>query len=238
VLEALRARGASFLKDVAGYLRFEGGRVHEAVGTLVASGLVASDGFSGLRALVRAAQGRTGHDRRATFAGRWSARVAPDARDASAAAETQAWAVLRRYGVVFRKLLTRETNALPWRDLTRTYRRLEARGEIRGGRFVSGMAGEQFALPGAVELLREVRRTAPDGAICAVSAADPLNLAGIVTPGDRIRVAGRNRIAYRNGVPIAVREGDFIRELAPLDSGAAAEVRQSLKHRSPALTQR
>jgi ATP-dependent Lhr-like helicase len=148
------------------------------------------------------------------------------------AVETQAWTLLRRYGVVFRRLVTRETNAVAWRELTRVYRRLEARGEIRGGRFVSGMSGEQFALPEAVTRLREVRRTAPDGRLIAISAADPLNLAGIVTPGDRIRAVRRTRVVYRSGVPLAVREGDFVRELAPLAPEIASEVSRAL-NRSP-----
>ena len=113
----------------------------------------------------------------------------------------QAWTLLRRYGVVFRRLLARETNVVTWRELTRVYRRLEARGEIRGGRFVSGLSGEQFALPEAVEQLREVRRRRHDGEPIVISTADPLNLAGIVTAGDRLRAAGRNRVAYRRRRP-------------------------------------
>jgi ATP-dependent helicase Lhr and Lhr-like helicase len=119
---------------------------------------------------------------------------------------------------VFRRLLVREPNAAPWRDLTRVYRRLEARGEIRGGRFVSGMAGEQFALPDAVPVLREVRRTEPNGAFMAISAADPLNLAGIVTAGARLRAAGRNRVVYRDGAPVAAMENQVFRALVPLDA--------------------
>jgi ATP-dependent Lhr-like helicase len=129
----------------------------------VACGLATSDGFAGLRALVRAASGRPiFRDRGTAFAGRWTA-VAfepPLARDE--AVRIQAASLLRRYGIVCRRLLIRETNAAPWRELVRVYRRLEARGEIRGGRFVHGVSGEQFALPEAVERLREVRRSAPD----------------------------------------------------------------------------
>jgi ATP-dependent Lhr-like helicase len=141
------------------------------------------------------------------------------------AVETFARALLRRYGVVFRRMLTRESNAVPWRDLTRVYRRLEARGELRGGRFVSGMSGEQFALPEAVEELRSVRRTPAAGKIVAISAADPLNLAGIVTAGERIRAAARTRIAYRDGVAIAIWERDAVRELTPLDGDTAQSAR-------------
>jgi len=122
---------------------------------------------------------------------------------------------------VFRRLLAREPAAAPWRDLARVLRRLEARGEIRGGRFVSGMSGEQFALPDAVERLREVRRTRPDGEILVISAADPLNLTGNVSGADRVRAATATRIAYRDGVPVAVLEGDYIRPVA--DAGAALD---------------
>jgi ATP-dependent helicase Lhr and Lhr-like helicase len=194
-----------------------------------------------LRALVWAARGRSAqHDRRSNFAGRWTAVVAgEDDVTREQAVELQAWTLLRRYGVVFRRVLTRETNAATWRELARIYRRLEARGEIRSGRFVTGMSGEQFALTDAVQRLREVRRIQPDGRLIAISAADPLNLTGIVTAGERIRVAGRNRIVYRDGAPLAVGEGEFVRELAPLDPGTAADVARALKtRRIPALALR
>jgi ATP-dependent Lhr-like helicase len=145
--------------------------------------------------------------------------------------EIQARSLLHRYGVVFRRLLTRETAVAPWRELTRVYRRLEARGEIRGGRFVSGMAGEQYALPDAVPVLREVRRTAATGAFYAVSTADPLNLAGIVTAGTRVPARGRNRIAYRDGVPVAVFENQAVKLLEPLDAEDAAAAARALSAR-------
>jgi len=232
----LRSRGASFFRDLAPACGLDADALREAIGTLVACGLATSDGFSGLRALVWAARGRrASHDRRSSFAGRWTAIVSPDegvTRDA--AVELQAWTLLRRYGVVFRRLLTRETNAATWRDLARVYRRLEARGEIRGGRFVTGMSGEQFALPDAVERLREVRRDAPSGGLITVSAADPLNLTGIVTAGERIRSLGRSRIVYRDGAPLAVLEGGVVRELAPIDPGLAADVSRALTPRRAA----
>ena len=112
---------------------------------------------------------------------------------------------------------------MPWRELVSVYRRLEARGEIRGGRFVSGMAGEQFALADAVERLREMRRSGNDNRLITISAADPLNFTGIITPGDRIRAAQGNRIVYRNGVPIAAMEGDVLKRLAEVDPAVAAE---------------
>ena len=153
------------------------------------------------------------------------------------AIDLQARSLLSRYGVVFRRLLTREANAAPWRELTRVYRRLEARGEIRGGRFVSGMSGEQFALPDAVERLREIRRTAPNGRLLAISAADPLNLTGIITTGDRVRAAAASRVVYRDGVPVAALEGDYMRPLTDIASDVAAEVATVLTgRRMPAVT--
>jgi ATP-dependent Lhr-like helicase len=233
VLHTLRERGASFLNDLSSACQLHPEELREAMGALVACGLAGSDGFSGLRALLWTAQGKlASHDRRGHFAGRWTASSAdvPD-ETPDTALETQAWTLLRRYGVVCRRLLTRETHAAPWRDLTRVYRRLEARGEIRGGRFVSGMSGEQFALPDAVERLREVRRTRPDGSLITISTADPLNLAGIVTAGDRLRAVGRNRVVYRDGVPLAVLEGDIVRELAAIDGAIAADVSRALTRR-------
>jgi ATP-dependent Lhr-like helicase len=233
VLAVLRSRGASFFADLAAACGLEADRLRQAVGALVALGLVTSDGFSGLRALVWAARGRPPrHDRRSSFAGRWTADESTGERiTREEAVELQAWTLLRRYGVVFRRLLARETNAAAWRELARVYRRLEARGEIRSGRFVTGMSGEQFALPDAVERLREIRRIGADGMLIAISAADPLNLAGIVTAGERIRAAGRNRIVYRDGAPLAVLEGDFVRELAPIDARIAADVSRALRAR-------
>jgi len=232
VLDALTARGASFFNDIVNTLAIDADAVRQGIGVLVAAGLAASDGFSGLRAVVSASHEVPPlRDRRTHFAGRWTALRTADSSARDKDVETLARALLRRYGVVFRRVLTREPTTVPWRDLTRAYRRLEARGEIRGGRFVSGMSGEQFALPEAVERLREVRRMRPDGALRTISAADPLNLAGIVTAGDRIRVAGRSRIVYRDGLPLAVKEGDVVRQLAPLESSLVAQVAQALTRR-------
>jgi ATP-dependent Lhr-like helicase len=234
VLDALRGRGPSFFNDLGAGCGLDADALRSAIGALVAAGLVASDGFAGLRALIRRshAPGPV-FDRRATFAGRWSVlrSAASAAPSPEAGLELQAWTLLRRYGIVFRRLLTREANAAPWRDLTRIYRRLEARGEIRGGRFVTGASGEQFALPDAVERLREVRRTPADGRLLVVSAVDPLNLSGIVTSGERVRAARRSRMVYRDGVPIAVREGEAVRQLTALDGAAAVEVSRVLNRR-------
>src|SRR5262249_46401286 len=119
------------------------------------------------------------------------------------AIETFARALLRRYGIVFRRLLDRESLRASWFDLGRVYRRLEARGEIRGGYFVSGVSGEQFAWPEAIGLLRSVRQSKPRGELTALSAADPLNLIGVLTPGPRIPALWANRILLRDGLPIA-----------------------------------
>jgi ATP-dependent Lhr-like helicase len=238
VLDVLRARGASFFNDLASACGLDMDGLRQAIGALVASGLAASDGFSGLRALVEAARGRpTSRDRRANFAGRWTASRGNDGSGARESdVETLAWTLLRRYGVVFRRVLAREAAAASWRVLTRVYRRLEARGEIRGGRFVSGMSGEQFALPDAVARLREVRRSGAGGRLITISAADPLNLTGIVTAGDRIRTARRNRIVYRDGIPLAASEGDFVRELSPIDAAIASDVSRALSRRAmPAI---
>ena len=115
--------------------------------------------------------------------------------------------------------------------LLRVYRHLELAGEIRGGRFVAGMSGEQFALPEAVPRLREIRRTPPDGRLIVISGADPLNLAGIITSGDRVRAVAGTRIAYCDGAPLAALEGDYIRPLAPIDATLAPKVATALAGR-------
>jgi len=125
--------------------------------------------------------------------------------------------LLRRYGVVFRSLLARESHLPPWRDLARVYRRLEARGEIRGGRFVNSFGGEQFALPDAVGRLRAVRKLEKQGEWVALCGADPLNLVGIVTPGPRVAAIAGNRVLFRDGLPIAALEGGEVRRLSPSD---------------------
>jgi ATP-dependent Lhr-like helicase len=137
-------------------------------------------------------------------AGRWT--VLPDAPD-DHDVESVAWALLRRWGVVFRCVLDREGDLPPWYALLRVYRRLEAQGRIRGGRFIAGVAGEQYALPEAVTALRKTRRQKKTGELVSISAADPLNLVGILTPGHRVPATARNRILFRDGIPIAFREG-------------------------------
>ncbi len=236
VLNALRSRGASFIPELMAVSGLGEAAVRTALADLVAAGLVASDGFGGLRTIVRAAGGRSAPNAARNVTGRWSIvnRAGLHTFSREEVVELQARALLRRYGIVFRRMLTREPNAAPWRELARVYRRLEARGEIRGGRFVSGMSGEQFALGDAIVRLREVRRTPHDGRCLVISAADPLNLAGIVTSGERVRAVSGTRLAYCDGVPMAALEGDYVRPLIePTDvaPGLAAEVATTLAGR-------
>ncbi len=251
--DALKHRGALFFADLVqetGLLRTQ---LEAALAELAACGLATADSFAGLRALITPAAKRAplarsfryrlrrGEPPGVNEAGRWSLVPEPPVTgDASADAEAFAHlaeVLLRRYGVVFRKVLERENGLPPWRELLYIYRRLEARGEVRGGRFVDGFAGEQFALPEAVGALREVRRRGKTGELVAVSAADPLNLVGIVTPGARVPVQGENRVLYRDGVPVAVQvaeEVKFIQEVTPEMEWA---MRNSLLRRHLAATQ-
>jgi len=224
VFDVLTERGASFFGDLVnatGRLRTE---VEQALGELVSWGLVVSDSFAGLRALLVPSDRRRplgGYRRRGRVApfgvetaGRWSLVRRRSLLPPDQLAEAVAWMFLRRYGVVFRRLLERETLLVPWRDVLRVYRRLEARGEVRGGRFVGGFSGEQYALPEAVGTLRAVRRETGNGKrpttgeLVAVSGADPLNLVGIITPGDTVPALATNRILYRDGVPVAAKLGE------------------------------
>jgi ATP-dependent Lhr-like helicase len=217
LIAALDERGASFFGDLVnatGLLRTE---VEKGLGELVAWGLVTSDSFAGLRALLVPSARRKpigGYRRRGRIAafgvetaGRWSRVRHRSPLPEEQVAEAIAWQLLRRYGVVFRRLVQRESLLAPWRDVLRVYRRLEARGEVRGGRFVGGFSGEQYALPEAIGLLRSVRREPGGGELVAVSGADPLNLVGILTPGDAVPAVATNRVLYRDGVPVAVKEG-------------------------------
>jgi ATP-dependent Lhr-like helicase len=239
LFEILQQRGASFARDLAALTCAAPADVREALAELVAAGRVTADGFAGLRNVLAGARaGRRG----ATLdrSGRWSLvrhemSREPEGRfEADAAVEMQARILLRRYGVMCRRLLAREPNAAPWRELLMAYRRLEARGEIRGGRFVSGLSGEQFALAQAVAELRTVRRTPANGAVVGISAADPLNLAGIVTAGERIPSIGSTRVFYRDGVPVAVSEGRSIRPLVAMDQDLAASIARATSRRMAA----
>jgi ATP-dependent Lhr-like helicase len=173
-------------------------------------------------------------------AGRWAMarRASPEAAAPQAGAvEHVASTLLRRYGVVFWRLLAREADWLPpWRALLRVYRRLEARGEIRGGRFIAGFSGEQFALPEAVGMLRETRRRPASGEWISLSGADPLNLVGVLTPGPRLAALTGNRLLFRDGLPIAHYSGGEVRFVATLDAATQWEARKRLlRSAAPAL---
>jgi ATP-dependent Lhr-like helicase len=240
VYDYMSARGASFFGDLvdgAGLLRAQ---VEEALGELVAYGLVTADSFAGMRALLTPANRRTNAARKRghaaydmTSAGRWSllGRQASSSVDQSSI-EKLARILLRRYGVVFKRVLEREGFQLAWRELLKVYHRLEARGEIRGGRFVSGFSGEQFALTEAVGMLRAIRRAPAESGLISVSAADPLNLVGIVTPGDKVPAYSGNRVLYRDGVPIATLESGDVRFLVELDPASQWAAKNALVRRS------
>jgi len=218
VARHLERDGASFLSDIARGTGLLKGQAEEALWELVARGLVTGDGIAGLRVLLTPEvrrQSRRGRLRlisrgrpteRLMPVGRWSlwrsgGRLVPEAERVS---EFVARQILRRYGIVFRDLLTRETHSQSWRTLIEIYRRLEARGEIRGGRFVSGFVGEQFALPEAVEMVRALRRNRSESETVILSSADPLNLVGILTPGARVSPYSNQAIAYTDGAPVHV----------------------------------
>jgi ATP-dependent Lhr-like helicase len=224
VYEALHNRGASFFHELVAATGLLRTHVERALGELAGAGVVTADSFSGLRALLTPSQKRKSlsggrpSTRRSAYgvdtAGRWALLNNEPPADGEARVEAIARGLLKRYGVVFRSLLTRESRLPTWRELVMVYRRLEARGEIRGGRFVGGFGGEQFALPDAVGRLRAVRKIEKSGELIVVSAADPLNLVGILTPDDRVTAIARNRVLFRDGAAIAAWEGGQVRRLA------------------------
>ncbi|WP_175855632.1 DEAD/DEAH box helicase [Burkholderia anthina] len=255
VRDALAAHGAMFFDALIDELHLLPVELEQALGELVSAGLVNADSFAGLRALLRPAVKRS-----ATYAprtrrggaliggmddaGRWALvqRVAPP-DDAPApkrgmavtdpdALEHIVWTLLRRYGVVFWRLLEREADWLPsWRELVRVLQRLEARGEIRGGRFVAGLAGEQFALPEAIPILRELRRQPGDGQYVCVTGADPLNLAGTLLPGDKVPALTGNRVLFRDGMPVASLVSGTFHYAPDLTPAAREEARLRLARR-------
>ncbi|WP_028839437.1 DEAD/DEAH box helicase [Thermomonas fusca] len=236
VEDCLRQRGALFFEELLDAARLLETELENALAELVARGRASCDSFSGLRALLLPAAKKPSsyarNGRRASLtgiadAGRWSLMVRPAAEAAQdpAAIEHVARVLLRRYGVVCWRLLEREAAWLPpWRELLREYQRLEARGEIRGGRFLAGVVGQQFALPEAVAALRAIRKRPHDGVMIAVSASDPLNLAGTLLAGDKVPRQPGARLLLRDGVPVASLVGGEFRALpglAPADTHAA-----------------
>jgi len=201
VLSYLKLRGASFFADIVrgtGRLKAE---VETGLWELVAAGAVTADGFDNLRGLIapRSQVNRARSKRPRHAAGRWTILHAETARDHNTVLEATCRMLLDRYGVVFRELLARESVLPKWRELLLTFRRLEDRGEVRGGRFVSGFVGEQFALPEAVESLRAIRKAPASDETITISAADPLNLAGIIVPGDRVPAISGHSVTFRDG---------------------------------------
>ncbi|WP_425316315.1 DEAD/DEAH box helicase [Stutzerimonas chloritidismutans] len=246
VLECLNAQGALFFDELQHDAHLLRSELEDALGELVAVGLVNADSFAGLRALLAPASKRSRTARRSRGgafiggmddAGRWALVRKSGAGEEEArtpafdaeALEHIARVLLRRYGVVCWRLLAREADWLPpWRDLLRVYHRLEARGEIRGGRFVEAVAGEQFALPEALGLLREVRKRPLAGEMLAVSAVDPFNQLGTLLPGARVPALAANRILFRDGLPVAVLAAGKPQWLVELDEDAQREARRLL----------
>ena len=239
VREALTSRGALFFVDLVsatGILRVQ---VEDALGELVAAGLVTSDAFGGLRAVIAPQRNRPSfrqrsRPRRRTVsfdrAGRW-ALVPAETRSVpprEEAVEHAAQSLLRRYGVVVRAVLAREPLMPPWRELVEVFRRWEARGEIRGGRFVEPLGGEQFALTEAVEALRRTRRESGEDEWVVISAADPLNLPAMNGAQKRIAAVGANRIVYLNGIPVAAALGQRVEILRTGDPDLAVRVSELL----------
>jgi len=245
VFDCLHTHGALFFDELQHDAHLLRSELEDALGELVAVGLVNADSFAGLRALLTPASKRSRTARRTrggafiggmADAGRWALVRKPVAGDVAGhavlpieALEHIARVLLRRYGVVFWRLLAREADWLPpWRELLRVYHRLEARGEIRGGRFVAGVAGEQFALPEALALLREVRKRPLAGELLAVSAVDPLNQLGTLLPGSKVPALPGNRILYRDGVPLAALVAGKPQWLLDLDEPAQREALRRL----------
>ena len=231
-LELLARRGASFTSDVIAVTGRLPSDVEEILWQLAAAGRVTADSAEALRQRLRGSAASSGRPRRASAArrnglrrrqgySRWS--LFEPVNPPEDPTEERARQLLRRYGVLFPELLARESIAPPWRELVRILRRLEARGEIRGGRFVTGFVGEQFALPEAVEMLRSVKNAEANGEMVVISANDPLNLVGILTPGERVAALPGNRLIIRDGVPLCSLEGNDLVVRANGDGAVPAE---------------
>ncbi|HYC37250.1 MAG TPA: DEAD/DEAH box helicase [Usitatibacter sp.] len=227
IRDVLAERGASFFHEIVKAAGLLPSLVERGLAELAGAGIATADSFAGLRALLA----RQDKRRRAIeTAGRWALLASPS--PVGEGHEHIARTLLKRYGVVFRSMLLRESGLPPWRDLVGVYRRLEARGEIRGGRFVAGFGGEQFAAADAVGRLRAVRKMEKAGERVVLSAADPLNLVGILTPESRVPAVHSNRLLLEDGLPVAALEAGELRRLAPsmLDDAA---LREALVRRAP-----
>jgi ATP-dependent Lhr-like helicase len=233
IVQTLSSRGALFFSELLNFTGLTAEALEEALRELAALGSVTSDMFAAVRRLVKRP---LGDPRRATASGlppptgRWSCFPGEVAAMPTSEERQLRWChlLLQRYGVLFRDLLTRESAAPPWRDLVRTLRRMELRGEVRGGRFVEGVAGEQYAEPDAVEQLRQVRETAASDEWLLVAAADPLNLAGIIGGGSRVPATHRNYLILAGGRWVASRQADRIEFWEDTPEGAAEEMQRAL----------
>ena len=241
VLELLSRRGASFLPDIVSGTRRLPSEVEGGLWQLAAAGLVTTDGFGAVRGVVDGTTKRVRRSsrfrrspRRRLATSRWSLLHAGSTQQD--VTEARAVQLLHRYGIVFPEVMARESSAPRWRDLLQVYRRAEARGEIRGGRFVGGFVGEQFALPEAVDALRTRRKAEPDGRLIAVSACDPLNLAGVLTPGPRIPALLGNLVVFRDGVPLASLKGGEPQFHAGADEASRSAVLELLRAHRGVLT--
>jgi ATP-dependent Lhr-like helicase len=241
--DALRDEGALFFDELASTTRLLRTELEDALGELVAAGRVTADSFAGLRALLLPAAKRNGSRQRRTRrhmlsgiedAGRWAlARRPSEQRNDADGLEHIARTLLRRYGVVSWRILEREAAWLPsWRELRRVFHRLEARGEIRGGRFVDGLVGEQFALPEALAALRQIRHRGHDGEIVCIAGTDPLNLVGIIVAGAKVPATIGSRIAIRDGVPLAAMVAGKFVTLTPLEGDDEPDARRALQRKA------
>jgi ATP-dependent Lhr-like helicase len=257
VIHLLNSKGALFFTDIVNQTGLLRTQVEAVLGELVSWGMINSDGFSGLRALITPSNKLPRFSGRMTKraggspfdrAGRWAliSEFDEDGETINAAdtipeydaLELIAHTLLMRYGVVFRRVLDRETGLPPWRDLLRVYWRMEARGEIRGGRFVSGVSGEQFAFQDAIGSLRKIRRAEKNGDLVTISACDPLNLTGTLLPGEKVPISNSRQIVFRDGIPIATQFKDKLEFLCDLDEQTQWNARLQLTNHRPRRTSR
>ena len=253
VCELLQQRGAMFAGDLMSETQMLPGQIDDVLGELVTRGVITADGFGGLRKLIAGARASASRRRRVRpgiarqrgevgGTGRWSLRLdTPNDEGqelkSSETVEQWAWQLLRRWGVIFRDLLAREQGTPSWFELLRVYRRLEARGEIRGGRFVSGVAGEQFALGETIRQLRSLRDEGPQQELVLLCAADPLYLVGIVTDHPRVPRTASNRVAYLDGNPVAAFQGGEVLWLSDVPEESRAMIASRLENpNAPAAT--
>jgi len=264
VLELLEGEGARFISEIQSRTDLLPTQVQQALGELITNGWVTADGIAGLRNMIGAKQVRKPSQARTRrgglvrsryrsdqlqarepgIEGRWSlwrTRATEEGEETDCVGpaermEQWAWLLLRRWGVVFRDLLAREAGAPAWYELLGVYRRLEARGEIRGGRFISGVAGEQFAVSETVRVLRRLREAGPKQELVQLSAADPLNLVGIITNHPRIPSTANNQVVYQDGRPILAKQADCWRWLADVPVGRQQQIAQQLGVTAPIAT--